>query len=68
MKISQPALGWFASRMARGKMARPVSATRKRAQLLEWNNAPPKTFARVNTLKTDAAKLVERWHEESVEY
>ncbi len=37
-------------------------------QLLESNNTPPKTFARVNTLKTDAAKLVERWREENVEY
>jgi 16S rRNA (cytosine967-C5)-methyltransferase len=35
---------------------------------LEWNNTPPKTFARVNTLKTDAAKLIERWREENVEY
>jgi 16S rRNA (cytosine967-C5)-methyltransferase len=35
---------------------------------LEWNNTPPKTFARVNTLKTDAAKLVGRWREENVDY
>ena len=35
---------------------------------MEWNNTPPKTFARINTLKTDAAKLVERWREENVEY
>jgi 16S rRNA (cytosine967-C5)-methyltransferase len=35
---------------------------------LEWNNTPPKTFARVNTHKTDAGKLVERWREENVEY
>ena len=38
------------------------------AQLLAWNNTPPKTFARVNTLKTDATKLVEKWREENVEY
>ena len=37
-------------------------------QLLEWNNTPPKTFARVNTLKTDAGKLIEKWREEDVEY
>jgi 16S rRNA (cytosine967-C5)-methyltransferase len=35
---------------------------------LEWNNTPPKTFARVNALKTDAAKLVECWREENVDY
>ena len=40
----------------------------KTRQLLEWNNTPPKTFARLNTLKTDAGKLVERWREENVEY
>ena len=37
-------------------------------QLLEWNNTPPQTFARVNTLKTDAGKLLEQWREERVEY
>jgi 16S rRNA (cytosine967-C5)-methyltransferase len=38
------------------------------AKLLEWNNAPPGTFARVNTLKTDAAKLLPLWRDEGVEY
>jgi 16S rRNA (cytosine967-C5)-methyltransferase len=37
-------------------------------QLLEWNNRPPKTFARVNTLKTEAGKLLEKWRAENVEY
>lgn len=37
-------------------------------KLLEWNNTPPKNFARVNTLKTDAGKLIEKWREEDVEY
>jgi 16S rRNA (cytosine967-C5)-methyltransferase len=40
----------------------------KTAQLLEWNNTPPKIFARVNKLKIDAGKLVEKWREENVEY
>src|ERR1019366_733505 len=31
----------------------------KTAQLLEWNNTPPKTFARVNTLKFRRDKLHE---------
>ena len=35
---------------------------------MEWNNTPPKTFARVNTLKTDAGKLLETWRAENVEY
>ncbi|MGH7941336.1 MAG: 16S rRNA (cytosine(967)-C(5))-methyltransferase RsmB [Limisphaerales bacterium] len=37
-------------------------------RLLEWNNRPPRIFARVNTLKTDAGKLLERWRAENVEY
>ena len=37
-------------------------------QLLEWNSTPPKNFARVNTLKIDAGKLLERWRAENVEY
>ena len=35
---------------------------------MEWNNTPPKTFARVNTLKADAGKLLAQWREENVEY
>lgn len=37
-------------------------------ELLEWNNSPPETFARVNTLKTSAGILLEKWREENVEY
>jgi 16S rRNA (cytosine967-C5)-methyltransferase len=36
--------------------------------LLEWNNRVPKTYARVNTLKIDAGKMLTRWREEDVEY
>ncbi len=34
------------------------------SRLMEWNNTPPRTFVRVNTLRTDAAKLVERWRQQ----
>lgn len=37
-------------------------------RLLEWNNSPAKTFARVNTLKTDAGKLLTQWRDEEVQY
>ncbi|HEV2453415.1 MAG TPA: 16S rRNA (cytosine(967)-C(5))-methyltransferase RsmB [Verrucomicrobiae bacterium] len=37
-------------------------------QMLEWNNTPPGVFGRVNTLKTDAGKLLEKWREENVDY
>ena len=38
------------------------------AQLMEWNNTPPKAFARVNALKADAGKLLAQWRDEKVEY
>jgi 16S rRNA (cytosine967-C5)-methyltransferase len=38
-------------------------------KLLEWNNTPPATFARINPLRLDPAKLLERWRlEENVDY
>ncbi len=37
-------------------------------KLLAWNNTPPPTFARVNTLKTDPGKLLAQWRGEDVEY
>jgi 16S rRNA (cytosine967-C5)-methyltransferase len=67
MKISQPALGWSHPEWLVERWRKNFGDEKTRA-LLEWNNTPPKTFARVNTLKTDAAKLVERWREENVEY
>jgi 16S rRNA (cytosine967-C5)-methyltransferase len=36
-------------------------------RLLEWDNSAPKTFARVNRLKTDGPCLNERWKAEGVE-
>jgi len=67
LKISRPALGWSHPEWLVEKWRKNFGDEKTR-QLLEWNNTPPKTFARVNTLKTDAGKLVERWREENVEY
>jgi 16S rRNA (cytosine967-C5)-methyltransferase len=36
-------------------------------KLLEWNNTPPRTFARVNTLRGDVDTLREQWARERVE-
>src|SRR5687767_1691122 len=35
-------------------------------RLMEWNNQPPPTFARVNTLKTDAERVTAAWKDEGV--
>jgi 16S rRNA (cytosine967-C5)-methyltransferase len=67
LKATQPALGyshpeWLVRRWdARWGRDRT-------AELLDWNNTPPKTFARVNTLKVDAATLLPIWRDENVEY
>lgn len=67
MKVSQPALGWSHPEWLVDKW-RAQFGGEKTQQLLEWNNMPPSTFARLNTLKTDAGRLVERWRAENVEY
>jgi 16S rRNA (cytosine967-C5)-methyltransferase len=67
LKISQPALGFSQPEWLVEKW-RENFGDEKARQLLAWNNTPPKNFARGNTLKTDAGKLLERWREENVEY
>src|SRR5271170_566279 len=67
LKISQPAIGWSQPEWLVEKWQKHFGDERTR-QLLEWNNTPPKIFARVNTLKIDAGKLVEKWRDENVEY
>jgi 16S rRNA (cytosine967-C5)-methyltransferase len=67
LKTKEPAVGyshpaWLVDRW----QAR--YGTAETSRLLAWNNAPPKTYARVNTLKTDAGKLLEQWRMENVEY
>lgn len=37
-------------------------------RLLEWNNTPPSTFARLNTLKADATTLMAAWEKEGVAF
>ena len=67
LKISQPALGWSQPEWLVARWQKRWDAERT-FQLLQWNNTPPKTFARLNTLKTDAGRLIEKWREENVDY
>jgi 16S rRNA (cytosine967-C5)-methyltransferase len=67
LKVSEPPLGyshpdWLAARWT--QRWGPDLA----ARLMEWNNTPPPAFARVNTLKTDPAKLLAQWRQEEVEF
>ncbi len=67
MKNSQPALGWSHPEWLVEKW-RKHFGVEKTLELLAWNNTPPKTFARINTLKTDAVALTQRWREDGVEH
>ncbi|MGD0252444.1 MAG: 16S rRNA (cytosine(967)-C(5))-methyltransferase RsmB [Verrucomicrobiota bacterium] len=67
LKISQPALGWSHPEWLVARWQKRWGLERT-AQLLAWNNTPPKMFARVNRLKTDAGRLLEKWREENVDY
>ena len=67
LKQSDPAMGysqpdWLVDRWQQrfGK--------EKTVALLDWNNTPPPTFARINTLKADARKITQLWDSERVVY
>ncbi|MBI2925166.1 MAG: 16S rRNA (cytosine(967)-C(5))-methyltransferase RsmB [Verrucomicrobia bacterium] len=67
LRTSQPALGfshpeWLCARWEKRW------GGEKLGRLLEWNNTPPKTYARVNTLRTDAARLAAQWASEGVKF
>ena len=67
LKTTQPPLGFSHPEWLWTRWQNRWGAA-KTAQLMEWNNTPPKTYARVNTLKTDAGKLLAQWRDENVDY
>ena len=67
LKVSKPALGYSHPEWLVDKWLRQFGPEDTR-RLLEWNNTPPPTFARVNTLKGDAAKLQAIWQAEQVDF
>ncbi len=66
-KTSQPHIGYSHPEWLVARWQQRWGAERT-AQLMEWNNTPPKTYARVNTLKTDPGKLLAQWRDENVDY
>jgi 16S rRNA (cytosine967-C5)-methyltransferase len=64
LKRSRPALGWSHPEWLVARWQKRWGAE-KTAQLLEWNNTPPKTFARVNTLKFGGSRGNEAQTEKS---
>ena len=67
LKRAQPGLGWSHPDWLCARWQQRWGAGKLR-QLLEWNNTPPPTFARVNTLRADPGKLLERWRDEGLDY
>lgn len=66
-KHSDPALGWSHPHWLVDRWIRRWGSQRTTG-LLEWNNTPARTFARLNTLRADAGRVLEQWRAEDVEY
>ena len=67
LKASEPALGFSHPDWLCQRWEKRWGADKLRL-LLAWNNTPPRTFARLNTLKTNAGRLIEQWRQEGVDY
>jgi 16S rRNA (cytosine967-C5)-methyltransferase len=68
LQTTQPHLGWSHPDWLVQRWRARWGEEKLRA-LLEWNNTPPAVFARVNTLKCDAAALLDRWRmKDEVDY
>jgi 16S rRNA (cytosine967-C5)-methyltransferase len=67
LKKTDPALGYSHPAWLVERWQVRWDATQT-AQLLEWNNAPPPIFARINLLKTDFAALTAAWQQEGVDF
>jgi 16S rRNA (cytosine967-C5)-methyltransferase len=67
LKISDPAIGWSQPGWLVEKWQQRYGAEDTQ-KLLAWNNSAPPTFARLNTTRTNAEKIILQWREEGVDY
>lgn len=68
IKQTEPAIGYSHPQWIYARWQARWGA-KKTAELMSWNNTPPKTFARVNTLKLGTAKeLMNMWDIEGVKF
>jgi 16S rRNA (cytosine967-C5)-methyltransferase len=67
LKLTDPAIGWSQPAWLVEKWLQRFGPEDTQ-KLLAWNNTAPATFARLNTTRTDAEKIIPQWREEMVEY
>lgn len=67
LKTQQPHLGYSHPEWLVERWQKRWDAARA-ASVMQWNNTPPHTFARINTLKADPGKLLAQWRDEGIEY
>ena len=65
LKREQPAIGYSHPEWVYERWRTRFGDDKARA-LLEWNNKPPPTYARLNSLKATAEALAQRWEAEGV--
>ena len=67
LKNDQPALGYSHPEWLCERWQKRWGGEKLR-RLLEWNNTPPVTYARLNTLRATSEELAQRWEEEGVRF
>jgi len=66
LRNEDPAAGWSHPKWLIDRWAARLTPAELQA-FLQWNNTPPHTFARVNRLRIQPDRLLERWTAEGVE-
>lgn len=67
MRLEDPPVGLSHPRWLCERWEAPWGRERM-IQLLEWNNRPPRTYVRINTLKMNMGELTSLWAQEQVEF